>query len=93
MKPVLYIVIPCYNEQEVLPKTAPLFLEKVHTLEAAEKISPDSRILFVNDGSKDSTWSCICALAKADPHYKGLCLSRNRGHQNLPALLPGAQRH
>ncbi len=86
-KPVLNIVIPCYNEQEVLPVTAPLFLAKLQQLADQELISPDSRILFVNDGSRDSTWQIICELASADPHYTGICLSRNRGHQN--ALLAG----
>ena len=85
--PVLYIVIPCYNEQEVLPITAPMFLEKVDTLTKQGKISPESRVLFVNDGSKDDTWSIICELSKKDPRYTGICLSRNRGHQN--ALLAG----
>lgn len=87
MKPVLYIVIPCYNEEEVLPITAPMFLEKLNTLIGLEKIAPDSRVLFVNDGSKDRTWEIICGLAESDEHYKGICLSRNRGHQN--ALLGG----
>ncbi|MEG2435254.1 MAG: glycosyltransferase family 2 protein, partial [Ruthenibacterium sp.] len=86
-RPILYIVIPCYNEQEVLPVTCGLFLDKIKTLAAAGKISDDSRVLFVNDGSKDDTWNIICALAKQDIHYKGVCLSRNRGHQN--ALLAG----
>lgn len=85
--PILYIVIPCYNEQEVLPVTSGLFLDKIKTLAAAGKISDDSRVLFVNDGSKDDTWHIICTLAKEDIHYKGVCLSRNRGHQN--ALLAG----
>lgn len=85
--PRLYIVIPCYNEETVLPITAPMFLQKITGLVSAGKIAPDSRILFVNDGSKDNTWSIICALAKEDPHYRGICLSRNRGHQN--ALLAG----
>lgn len=85
--PVLYIVIPCYNEQEVLPITAPLFLQKITDLSAAGKISPDSRVLFVNDGSKDDTWKIICDLAARDPHYLGICQSRNRGHQN--AVLAG----
>ncbi len=80
--PVLYIVIPCYNEQEVLPITAPQFLKKITDLSAAGKISPDSRVLFVNDGSKDDTWKIICDLAERDPHYLGICQSRNRGHQN-----------
>ncbi len=85
--PVLYIVIPCYNEQEVLPITAPQFLKKINDLSAAGKISPESRVLFVNDGSKDNTWNIICDLAKQDPHYLGICQSRNRGHQN--AVLAG----
>ena len=66
--PILYIVIPCYNEQEVLPITAPMFLQKINDLAAAGKISPDSRVLFVNDGSKDRTWEIICDLAARDPH-------------------------
>ena len=85
--PVLYIVIPCYNEQEVLPITAPLFLRKIEDLSAAGKISPESRVLFVNDGSRDKTWDIIRGLAAADPHYLGICQSRNRGHQN--AVLAG----
>lgn len=86
-KPVLYIVIPCYNEQEVLPVTCTMFLQKINDLAAAGKISPDSRVMFVNDGSKDDTWSIIQKLAKSDKHYMGISLSRNRGHQN--ALLGG----
>ena len=86
-EPILYIVIPCYNEQEVLPITAPMFLQKLTDLTAAGKISPDSRVLFVNDGSKDRTWEIICDLAARDPHYAGICQSRNRGHQN--AVLAG----
>ena len=86
-QPILYIVIPCYNEQEVLPITAPLFLQKINDLAAVGKISPDSRVLFVNDGSRDATWKIITALSKADPHYIGICQSRNRGHQN--AVLAG----
>ena len=85
--PILYIVIPCYNEQEVLPITAPLFLQKINDLAAAGKISPDSRVLFVNDGSKDRTWEIINELAVSDEHYVGICQSRNRGHQN--AVLAG----
>lgn len=86
-KPILYIVIPCYNEQEVLPVTCTMFLQKINDLAAAGKISPDSRVMFVNDGSKDDTWSIIQKLAKSDKHYMGISLSRNRGHQN--ALLGG----
>lgn len=87
MTPRLYIVIPCYNEQEVLPITAPMFLNKVKSLAAAGKISEDSRVLFVNDGSRDDTWSIIKKLAAEDEHYIGICQSRNRGHQN--AVLAG----
>ena len=85
--PRLFIVIPCYNEEAVLPITAPLFRDKLLSLSQQGKISPDSRVLFVNDGSKDNTWNLICQLAKEDEHYMGICLSRNRGHQN--ALLAG----
>ena len=87
MTPRLFIVIPRYNGQEVLPITAPMFLEKLNSLAAAGKISSDSRVLFVNDGSKDNTWSIIQELAKADEHYIGISQSRNRGHQN--AVLAG----
>ena len=85
--PVLYIVIPCYNEQEVLPITAPMFLNKLHELENAGLISAESRVLFVNDGSSDATWDIICRLAAEDEHYIGISQSRNRGHQN--AVLAG----
>ena len=87
MTPILYIVIPCYNEQEVLPVTAPQFLDKLKSLAAAGKISDDSRVLFVNDGSRDETWKIITELSKKDPHYLGISQSRNRGHQN--AVLAG----
>lgn len=87
MAPRLFIVIPCYNEQEVLPITAPMFLDKIKSLSAAGKISEDSRVLFVNDGSKDKTWSIIEDLAKSDEHYIGISQSRNRGHQ--AAVLAG----
>ena len=85
--PSLYIVIPCYNEEEVLPITSKLFLEKIHQLVSAGKITDDSRVLFVNDGSKDRTWEIIRQLAAEDKHYIGICQSRNRGHQN--AVLAG----
>ena len=84
---VLYIVIPCYNEEDVLPFTAPMFLQKIRELEEQEIISDDSRVLFVNDGSKDTTWEIICNLAEKDYHYVGISQSRNRGHQN--AVLAG----
>lgn len=87
MTPVLYIVIPCYNEQEVLPITAPMFLDKILRLAAAGKISSESRVMFVNDGSKDRTWDIIKELSEKDEHYIGICQSRNRGHQN--AVLAG----
>ena len=87
MKPVLYIVIPCYNEQEVLPITAPQFLAKIRQLTAEGKIAEESRVLFVNDGSKDRTWEIISELARSDGHYLGISQSRNRGHQN--AVLAG----
>ena len=86
-KPILWIVIPCYNEKDVLPITAPMFLEQIQTMISKEKISANSRILFVNDGSKDSTWDIICKLAQEDEHYIGISQSRNRGHQN--AVLAG----
>ena len=86
-KPILWIVIPCYNEEDVLPITAPMFLEQIQTMISKKKISAKSRILFVNDGSKDSTWDIICKLAQEDEHYIGISQSRNRGHQN--AVLAG----
>ena len=87
MLPVLYIVVPCYNEEEVLPITSELFLNKLRALERDWKISADSRVLFVDDGSKDKTWQIICDLANKDRHFKGIQQSRNRGHQN--AVLAG----
>lgn len=86
-KPVLYIVIPCYNEQEVLPVTKPMFLNKLNHLIARRKVSEQSRILFVNDGSRDSTWNLIQEFANQEEKIEGISLSRNRGHQN--ALLAG----
>lgn len=87
MLPVLYLVIPCYNEEAVLPVTAPMFLEKLKDLTAAGKISGDSRVLFVDDGSRDRTWEIISSLAASDARYRGIRQSRNRGHQN--AVLAG----
>ncbi len=86
-KPVLYIVIPCYNEEAVLPLTSGMFLNKINQLADAGKISNDSRILFINDGSKDKTWEIICDLARKDEHFIGIAQSRNRGHQ--AAVLAG----
>lgn len=84
---ILYIVIPCYNEEEVLPETSQMFLEELELLINKKKISDASRILFVNDGSKDQTWNIINDLSNKDKHFIGMSLSRNRGHQN--ALLGG----
>lgn len=81
-QPVLYIVVPCYNEEEVLPRTSGLFLDEINELSGRGKISPDSRVLFVDDGSRDGTWRIICDLAARDEHYLGIRQSRNRGHQN-----------
>lgn len=85
--PTLYIIIPCYNEEKVLPITSKEFLAKINQLINDKKISDTSRIMFVNDGSKDSTWDIIKSLSKSDVHYCGICQSRNRGHQN--AVLAG----
>ena len=85
--PKLIIAIPCYNEEKVLPLTAPLFLNKIMELIDNDIISESSQILFIDDGSKDCTWSIIKKLAKDNKHYTGISLSRNKGHQN--ALLAG----
>lgn len=87
MNNILYIVIPCYNEEEVLPETAKRLKVKMNSLIEKRKISPESRVVMVNDGSKDKTWSIIKALHEEDPLFSGINLSRNRGHQN--ALLAG----
>ena len=84
---ILYYVIPCFNEEEVLPETAKRLLKKREQLIRDEIISEKSRILFVNDGSSDSTWQMIRQLHRKNPAFSGLSLSRNRGHQN--ALLAG----
>ena len=86
-KPILWIVIPCYNEEQVLPLTAPMFLKKLRDLAERGQISENSRVLFVNDGSADRTWEIIRELSEKDEHYIGICQSRNRGHQN--AVLAG----
>ncbi|MBQ0002479.1 MAG: glycosyltransferase family 2 protein [Treponema sp.] len=85
--PVLYIIIPCYNEKEVLPITSEKFLSKLNSLISEKLIDDKSRILFVNDGSKDSTWQIISDLAQKNEHFIGISQSRNRGHQN--AVLAG----
>ncbi len=85
--PILYIVIPCFNEETVLPVTNTLFLDKLKDFIAAGEISAESRILFVDDGSRDNTWSVISELHQKNAYFEGLKLSRNCGHQN--ALLAG----
>lgn len=85
MRKTLYIVIPCYNEEDVLRETARQLLAKMDSM--SKKISGGSRIVFVNDGSKDKTWDIIKELHQSNPVYSGINLSRNRGHQN--ALLAG----
>lgn len=87
MIPTLYIIIPCYNEEQVLPITSDLFLNKISELETLNMISTSSKILFVNDGSTDKTWEIIKNLAETDHHFIGISQSRNRGHQN--AVLAG----
>ncbi|MCL2559699.1 MAG: glycosyltransferase family 2 protein [Turicibacter sp.] len=88
MKPkILYLVLPCYNESEVLGETAWRLKEKLHTLIREEKVADTSKIVFVNDGSTDQTWRIIEALHQSDSVFSGLQLTRNRGHQN--ALLAG----
>ena len=85
--PILYIVVPCYNEEEALPLSAPVFRKKLGDLIDAGAIAPESRIVLVDDGSKDATWQFISDLHAHDPVFSGIRLSRNRGHQN--ALLCG----
>lgn len=83
----LYIVVPCYNEEEALPETSKTLREKMRALMDKGIISEESRVMLVNDGSSDHTWQLICKLHEADHLFCGVCLSRNRGHQN--ALLAG----
>lgn len=83
----LYILAPCYNESEVLPMSSKIFLDKLNGLIGEGKISEDSRVAFVDDGSKDNTWEIIESLHEMDSKFVGIKLSRNRGHQN--ALLGG----
>ena len=86
-QPILYIVLPCYNEEAVLPETARRLSEKLSRLIANHQVNPKSKILFANDGSKDQTWPIIKQLHQDNSMITGICLSRNRGHQN--ALLAG----
>ena len=87
MAKILYVVIPCYNEEEVISETARQLLVKMKDLVQKKKISSKSKVMFVNDGSKDSTWEKILELHQKNKLFTGLCLSRNKGHQN--ALLAG----
>lgn len=84
---VLYLVVPCYNEEAVLPETARRLREKMRSMMEREMVSRESRIMFVNDGSRDRTWEIIEGLHQKDAVYTGVKLSRNKGHQN--ALLAG----
>lgn len=87
MKGSLYLVVPCYNEEEVLHETAKRLLEKIESMVANNLVAKESKILFVNDGSKDGTWEIIKGLYKQNDIFSGVNLSRNKGHQN--ALLAG----
>ncbi len=87
MAKILFMVVPCYNEHEVLYETTKRLKEKFESLISQDKISPDSKVLYVNDGSKDNTWDIIKEIHNNDRMFRGLCLSRNRGHQN--AVLAG----
>ena len=84
---VLYIVVPCYNEEEVLEETTRQLKEKMKNLIKDKKISKESRVMYVNDGSKDNTWKMIEEISEKEKLFTGISLSRNRGHQN--ALLGG----
>ncbi len=86
-QPHLCIVVPCYNEESVLPITSKLFKEKLEALISSGVVAANSSVLFVDDGSSDTTWQIISALSNAEACFEGLKLSRNRGHQN--ALLAG----
>ena len=87
MTPILYLVIPCYNEEQVLPLTSGKFKAKLEELIEAGKISDESRVMFVNDGSKDTTWDILTSLCEEDKKYAAISLAHNRGHQN--ALIAG----
>ena len=87
MDKILYMVVPCYNEEAVLEETTARLREKFESLIKEDKISPKSKVLYVNDGSKDKTWNLIKQIHEKDKMFRGICLSRNRGHQN--AVLCG----
>ena len=84
---ILYVVIPCYNEEEVLEETTRQLKVKLESLIKEKKISKNSRVMYVNDGSKDKTWELIKQISEKEKLFTGISLSRNRGHQN--ALLGG----
>ena len=84
---ILYIVIPCYNEEEVLNETIKVMKKKMHELIKKKEISKDSKVLFVNDGSSDKTWQMIKEISRKNSLFTGISLSHNRGHQN--ALVAG----
>ena len=87
MNPILYVIIPCFNEEEVLNITYDTYINEINLLINNNKISEDSRLVYIDDGSKDSTWEIICGLSKKCDLVEGIRLSRNRGHQN--AVLAG----
>ena len=88
MADILYMIIPCYNEEDVLPETAKRLREKYASLAERQLIAPGSRVVFVNDGSKDATWRIIQELHRAEPElFSGIDLAHNSGHQN--AVLAG----
>ena len=84
---ILYLVVPCYNEEEVLPHTAEVMRDKLRRMTIQNIISVKSKIIFVNDGSSDKTWKIISDLCRCDSIFSGLCFSRNYGHQS--AILAG----
>ena len=90
----LYIVVPCYNEEEVLPESAPVLLQKLRSLVAAGKLAGDSRVLFVDDGSRDATWTILTRLCAENRDVCALKLSRNCGHQNavMAGMVTAAER-
>ena len=87
MKPILYVVVPCYNEEAVLEETTKQLKQKLTNLIQNKKISEKSKVMYVNDGSKDKTWEIIKKINQKEKLFTGIALSRNRGHQN--ALLGG----
>ena len=95
MDEILYIIVPCYNEEKVLPITFKLFLDELNCLKNSKKINSKSKILFVDDGSSDNTWQIICDLSKKYEEIEGIQQSRNRGHQNavLAGLLDSLQKY